>query len=280
MDRIIKTIISFILVSIFTLCLPFGSMAAESKMTAQYLMKNVPDPTCDSVGGEWTVIGLAGCDQDVPQEYFDCYYHNLEEIVKEKKGVLSEDSYTEYSRAVMALSAIGRSALNVSGYDLARPLQDYEKVTAQGLNGAIYALLALDKGGYVGPRKELRASILEKELPGGGWSFWGSGPADPDMTAMAVQALSRYRYHKNVGAAIDRAVSILSDSEYTSSETISQVIIAMDSIGIIPSDGLRKQLMKYRLGDGSFRHSLTEDEGNIMSTEQALIAMNALAHRK
>jgi len=274
MDQIIKRIISFILAASFALCLPFVSMAAESDATAKYLIKNVPDPTSDSVGGEWTVVGLSGCSLDVKQQYFDTYLKNLSDTVKECKGVLSEDSYTEYSRVIIALTSMGKDALDVEGYDLVEPLKDSEKVIEQGINGAIYALIALDKGHYLAPRKVLRDYILDNELPNGGWSYWGGDEADPDLTAMAVQALSRYKYYKDVKPVIARAMPILNQKEYDSSETLSQVIIALDSLDIEPSKDLKNQLLKYRLADGSFKHSLDEDEGNLMSTEQALIALS------
>lgn len=276
MNRIIKIIISIALALSITLCMPFTAMAAESDLTARYLMKNVPDPGCDSVGGEWTVVGLAQCEYEVPQKYFDKYYMNLESIVKEQKGILSEDSYTEYSRVIIALSAIKKNALDVAGYNLVKPLNDYEKVTEQGLNGAIYALLALDKGGYTGPRKELREYILSKELPGGGWNFRGKGEADPDMTAMAVQALARYRFFKDVKPVIERAMPVLTQKEYESSEAVAQVMTALDSIGIKSEADLEKQLLKFRLPDGSFKHLPEDDEGNIMSTEQALMALSVI----
>ena len=184
-----KRIISLILFVWVTLCMPFAAMAAESNQTAKYLIRNIPNPTCNSIGGEWAIVGLSRCSYPVPEEYFEKYYKNLERVVKECNGILSEDSYTEYSRVIIALSSIEKDGKNVAGYDLSKPLKDYKKVIEQGLNGAIYALLALDAGGYSGPKIQLRDYIIQKELTSGGWSFWEKGSADPDMTAMAVQAL-------------------------------------------------------------------------------------------
>lgn len=259
-----------------SLCLPFTVMAAESDSAAKYLIKEVPNPKCDSVGGEWTIVALSNYSCDVPENYYDIYYRNLESIVKEKKGILDEDRYTEYSRVVIALSSIGKSALNVAGYNLAEPLKDYDKVTAQGLNGAVYALIALDRGEYIGPRKQLRSFILSKELADGGWNFMGKGEADPDMTAMAVQALSKYRFLKDVHDTIERAMPIINKSDYESSETVSQIILAMDSIKQEPDLKLVNKLLEFQMKDGGFKHSKDDDEGNVMSTEQALIALSVV----
>ena len=46
----------------------------------------------------------------MPQKYFDTYYKNTEDYVASVDGVLSRKKNTEYSRAVLALTAIGKTA--------------------------------------------------------------------------------------------------------------------------------------------------------------------------
>lgn len=58
-------------------------------------------------------------------------------------------------------------------------------------------------------RARLVAYLLAQELPGGGWDYSGK-TADPDQTAMVLQALAPYRTQANVSAAIDRALNVLS----------------------------------------------------------------------
>ena len=58
--------------------------------------------------------------------------------------MLSDNRYTEYSRAVMALKSIGKDPTDIGGYDIEKPLEDFDAVVSQGLNGAIYALIALN----------------------------------------------------------------------------------------------------------------------------------------
>ena len=72
---------------------------------------------------------------------YEKYRANLEKRVKEQEGVLSENRYTEYARAVLACKAIGIDPSDIGGYDLGKLLEDFETVTAQGLNGAVYAFL-------------------------------------------------------------------------------------------------------------------------------------------
>ena len=69
---------------------------------------------------------------------------NVEKYLKENDGILSDHKYTEYSRVVLALKSIGAAPTDIGGYDVQKPLEDFDTVTAQGLNGAVFALLALN----------------------------------------------------------------------------------------------------------------------------------------
>jgi len=184
---------------------PVGAVSPSDALTqtAAYLSKTVPAPAVSSVGGEWTVIGLARGGYTVPASY----YSNVESYVKGCKGVLHERKYTEYSRVVLALTAIGKDPTNVAGYDLTKPLQDFEKTVWQGINGPIWALIALDSGSYACTQRQNYVNyILEKEIPGGGWALAGTAP-DADITGMALQALSKYQGKAAVNAACDRALT-------------------------------------------------------------------------
>ena len=68
--------------------------------------------------------------------------------MKEHEGNLHDKKYTEYSRVIVALTAIGKNPADVAGYNLLTPLGDYEKTIWQGMNGPIWALIALDSGNY------------------------------------------------------------------------------------------------------------------------------------
>ncbi|MEG2584500.1 MAG: hypothetical protein RSA27_08340, partial [Oscillospiraceae bacterium] len=109
---------------------------------------NVKNPQVGSIGGEWAIIGLARSGASVSDEYYQKYYENVEKTVKACGGVLDEKKYTEYSRVALALTAIGKDPKNVAGFNLLKPLGDYDKTVWQGINGAIWALIALDSGEY------------------------------------------------------------------------------------------------------------------------------------
>ena len=73
------------------------------------------------------MFGLARSGVKVPANYYETYYKNVTAAVTEAGGRLSETKYTEYSRLVLALTAIGRDPRDVGGYDLLMPLADFDR---------------------------------------------------------------------------------------------------------------------------------------------------------
>ena len=131
--------------------------------TAKYVYQTVKEPRVGSIGGEWAVLGLARSGYPVPDKYYNDYYKRVEEYVKDLNGELHDKKYTEYSRLIVALSSIGKDARNVAGYDLTTALGDYDKTIWQGLNGPIWALIALDSRNYPMPiNKRQRLRLQER----------------------------------------------------------------------------------------------------------------------
>lgn len=267
--------------------------------TASILLQSTTEPTFGSVGGEWVVFGLSRWGGEVPEGWFDTYYNNFESYVKSCNGILDERKLTEYSRAIITLTSIGRDPTNVAGYNLLTPLGDFEKTVFQGVNGAIYAVLALDSGNYEVPENTAAVTqatkdmyidyILKMELENGGWALTGS-ELDADITAMALQALAKYQDRQDVKDATDRALEALSQCQNEdggfsvfnaeSSESIAQVIVALCELGISVDDErfvkngktLEDRLMDFRAEDGGFKHVL-DGESDAMATEQVFYAL-------
>ena len=298
-----KRILSLLLALTLLLC-ACGAAKTPLEQTAVYLKKATPEPAFGSLNGDWTVFGLARSGVKVDKAYYEADYKNVVEAVTERGGTLSETKYTEYSRLVLALTAIGRNPRDVGGYDLLMPLADFDQTTAQGVNGAIFALLALDSGSYEIPenpdaavqatREGYVADILSRQNEDGGWSLAG-GASDVDLTAMALQALAKYRGDAVVSGAVERGLAWLAweqepNGAYLSwdeenSESVCQVIVALTELGISLDDErfvkngqtLPQVLERFACEDGSYRHSLNGG-GDEMATEQALYALAAI-HR-
>ena len=287
--------------------LPKEAVSGSTAQTAYdrasaYLTAAVSAPRYGSLGGEWTVLALARGGADTETAYFTDYYAALEQTVREANGVLSERKYTEYSRVILALSALGKDARDVAGFDLTLPLGDYEKTAAQGVNGVIYALLALDSRDYPMPQNAAASTqatrqlyvdaILAAQLANGGWSFMGED-ADPDLTSMALQALAKYREQSSVRPAVDRALVCLSatqnaDGGFSSwgsenAESCAQVLLALNALGLDTDDSrfvknghsVLDALLTYQNADDGFCHE-RGGETNLMASEQAVCALASL----
>jgi hypothetical protein len=293
-------------------------------------------PANASIGGEWAVIGESRYGRKNVL-WYRAYYENLVRVLQAageaqasadgtttggsaKAVPLKLDSRkgTENSRAILALTAMGIDASNVEGYDLTAALSDMTYVKKQGLNGPIWALIALDSGNYEIPqitsgkttaqvsREKLLSYILSSELTDGGFNLTKSDSqgADPDVTAMALQAFAPYytgritvgtELQKQIREAVDRNIQVLSDMQKTSgayssygsenAESTAQVLVTLSSLGIDGRtdsrfvkngksvlDGL---LYFYISSTGMFKHVDTEKSGNQMATEQSFYALVA-----
>ena len=289
-----KKVLSFVL-CLFMICgmIPCVSAAEDLQSTADHIVETVPSPAVGSTAGEWAVLGLARSGAAVPSDYFANYYANLEEYVKERGGVLHSKKYTEYSRVVLALTAIGKDPTDIAGYDLLAPLGDFDKTVWQGINGAIFALIALDSGNYASDlREEYVDYILDRQLADGGWALSGES-ADADVTAMALQALAKYTDKAEVHTAVETALAALSKMQYAdggfasygseTAESCAQVIVALCELGIPLDDArfvkngntLLANLLSYKVADGGFKHIQTQSSADQMATEQCFYALVA-----
>lgn len=279
--------------------------------TAMYMYKTVSNPQVGSIGGEWAVLGLARSGHQVPDEYYKKYYAVVEDYVKTLDGKLHRVKYTEYSRLIVALTAIGKDPRDVGGYNLLTPLGDYDKTIFQGLNGPIWALIALDSGSYPMPQNSEAKTqatrdmyiqrILDCQLIDGGWSLFGGTPqeaagnevSDPDITGMALQALAKYQDRPEVKKATEEALEIMSKQQNEragffswgseNSESCVQIIVALTELGI-PLDDPRfvkngktplDNLMTYYIEGNGFLHTANGSGSNQMASEQGFYGLVA-----
>lgn len=300
----------------------------------------VSDPAFGSVGGEWAalVLGRAGrMTEEWKTKYLAAVktsFDNVSETLK-AQNKLHRIKLTENSRAIIGLYSAGADVTDFNGWNLCASLAgdnvggdkteesaDYTATLKQGINGPIYALIALDYAGYKSEgetkvtdvteentttlRDDYLNDILSKEISGGGWALSGTS-ADPDITMMAVQALSKYTYLPEVNDAVERALTVMSSKQnaqggYSSwgsvnAESISQVICGLTMLGIDPTtderfikngntlvDALKSfsaDCVKDKVTYSEYRgYAHAEQNGvmkyNQMATEQAGYAMVAL----
>lgn len=291
MKRTIRLFSVLALTAVLTLGTTLPALGAQTAQidqalsrTAAYLSAAVPSPQVASIGGEWAVLGLARCGQ-LTQSQRTAYLTALETTLKETQGVLSQRKYSEYARVVLALTSLGEDPKSVGGYNLITPLLDTEMVEWQGINGPIFALLALNSGNYAGTeaKEYYLQAILQAQVADGGWSLAGS-KGDPDVTAQALQALAPYEATSPEAArAIERGLACLEalfqNGFFVTSESCSQALIAYAALDRTAPQSLVEELLSYQQSDGSFAH-LPGGKSDLMASEQALCALTALARQE
>lgn len=288
--------------NIYTFTVKFeenNAVKEKIKSTSDYFL-TLNTPAVGSAGGEWLTIGLARNDS-ISEEFSEGYYNNAVDYVQSiGSSKLDEARSTENSRMIIALTSIGKDVTNVGGYNLLEPLADFNFIIKQGINGPVWALIALDSNDYEIPvdntvleqttRELLIDTILSLQLEGGGWTFF-ENTADPDMTGMAIQSLAKY-YGKNeaVTNAVDKAVSKMSEMQSDNGgfgswgsvnvESCAQIAVALTSIGINPAtderfikngNSLIDAIMSFSVENG-FKH-ISEGNYDQMATEQAFYAL-------
>lgn len=218
---------------------------------------------------DWLPIGLSRC--GVEDDY-DSYLAALQTYVEQKyrePDKLDRVKATEWHRISLSVLACGGDPTHfgkdADGNDInliADGVYDRGKtvdIGAQGLNGWLWGLITLDSMKYNIPagssytRTEMIKKILSFQLPDDGFNlrFAQGSTADPDITAMAIQALAPYYRNAtfNVKDPVDKALDCLSKLQLDTgdfrswgtrnSESVSQIIVSLCSIGVDPQNDSR-----------------------------------------
>ncbi|MBR6951043.1 MAG: terpene cyclase/mutase family protein [Oscillospiraceae bacterium] len=257
-------------------------------------------------GSDWMAFVFA---VNGVEEQYGVYLKGLEKYVTERyaeQDCLDPVLATDYHRVALTVLALGGDP-RAFGRDrdgkpvdlVADGVWDFcGELGAQGLNGFVYALILMDACGCEAPadssvdRQWLLDRILSDQNGDGGFGFV-PGYSDVDMTAMTLTALAPYAAEHS--AECERALEYLAacqdeDGEFVSfgaanAESAAQTMLALCSLGVDPEKEQRfikngvtlpDVLERYRLADGTYAH-VTGDTTDAMATEQALLAMTALA---
>lgn len=283
-----------------------GSAAEGELLNAAFL------ELAGSTPGDWFPIGLGRLGiKDNYEGWLAVTKDRVEERYAEP-GRLSAAKATEWHRISLAVLAMGGDPLSFGTDENGNPINliadgtyDRGKTTPlgrQGINGWIWGLITLDSMRYEIPqgayysRDDIIVEILCRQLPDGGFALSGNS-SDPDVTAMAVQALAPYynsekeysylqsslnsRTVKKVRQVVEEALSCLSELQLETGdfkswgtqnvESTDQVAVALCCLGIDPltderfiknGSTLLDGIMRYRMSDGGFAHSFTYDEDN------------------
>jgi len=247
-------------------------------------------PIVGSIGGEWLTIGLAraGAITDAQKAAYLTAAHTA--VAAAGSNRLHPRKSSDNARVILALSALGEDARTAQGRDLTEPFSDMDYVGKQGINGVIWALIALDSCGYpmsAGVRGQMLQTLTDSQHTDGGWGL-STDISDPDVTGMALLALAPYRtYDSTIQAAVDKGVDWLAGAQqeggYVSyddynPESGAQVLTALSALHIDAKadarfSSLPDSMLRFSV-DGGFAHTLGGGY-NQMATEQVYYAMVA-----
>ncbi len=282
--------------------------------TMKELAETVTAPAFGTTAGEWTVFSLArGNYYAKDNAYFTDYYDRIVETVNTTatsvnlNGALHKSKSTDNSRLIVALSAIGKDATSVGDWNLveAYDANGLTWIKKQGINGTIWALIALDSNNYVTTsvdadgksiRQQCVDSILSLQHDDGGWSLMANKTyaSDPDVTGMALTALYPYRDQEAVKEACDEAFACLSAMQHDNgtfasggsecSESCAWVIVSTTAWGINPDTDSRfikngksvvDALLTHYLEDEAMFEHIAGAGSNAMATDQSCYALVA-----
>ena len=239
---------------------------------------------CENVGihSEWYIISLH---QLGKTEEFEPYSISLAEYLSKNKLM-----GTNAQRCAMGFLASNCKSAYID-------VTAESTIGTQGIMSYIWGLHLLNNGVKSAQftKEALAKKIASLAIESGGFALSGAY-ANVDVTAMAISALAPYyELLPEVKEVVDPSLAFLSSVQtqnggfinygVENSESVSQVIIALCSLGIDPTMDERfikngnstiDALLSYKLENGGYSHVISEEENEI-ATQQALLAFVALA---
>ena len=231
-------------------------------------------------GSEWYVLALS--QRDISYD-FTAYLDALSALTSEKTIA------NAVTRQKYALTFLSGGVKNAFAEQTAN-----DSVGKLGIMSVIFGLHMAENGLFCSmTAEEITDLLLSAQLADGGFALTGT-VANPDVTAMAVQALAHQTERADVQTAMARAVDALAsllgeDGHYISygvknAESAAQAIMALlaaevdlfsDERFLKNGKTLLDTLLEFRLENGAFSHALggAADEN---ATSQALLALVAL----
>ncbi|MGR2744250.1 DUF4430 domain-containing protein [Bacillus sp. N6] len=245
----------------------------------------------DGIESDWVAVALSRSGKNVP---IDAKLNYVKSVTEKVEKRINRFSATDLARTIIMMNAMSADPKNVGGHNLVQKLYESDKVNS--VTGYAFALLAFDTKKYEIPveskwnRVALVEALLNNQHTDGGWTYNSSGSKDSassvDVTGMVLSALAPYQERSDVKPAIQKAVAYLyneqlqnggfsADGQENSNST-AQAIIGLSLVKDVDQNRLHKamqNLLSYQLSNGEFKWLPSDQNGNGMATEQALLAL-------
>ncbi|MDA2066470.1 DUF4430 domain-containing protein [Bacillus cereus] len=263
----------------------------SAKQLEEAISKTSEKMLQDGIESDWVAVALSRSGKNVPIEAKLNYVKSVTEKVEKR---INRFSATDLARTIIMMNAMSADPKNVGGHNLVQKLYESDKVNS--VTGYAFALLAFDTKKYEIPveskwnRVALVEALLNNQHTDGGWTYNSSGSKDSassvDVTGMVLSALAPYQERSDVKPAIQKAVAYLyneqlqnggfsADGQENSNST-AQAIIGLSLVKDVDQNRLHKamqNLLSYQLSNGEFKWLPSDQNGNGMATEQALLAL-------
>ncbi|MCQ2009465.1 hypothetical protein NOM01_05565 [Sporolactobacillus sp. STSJ-5] len=241
------------------------------------------------IDSDWDVIALSKAGK-LTDNVREAYLTTIKERVNGKQL-----SGTDLDKTVLVVKALGQDPENYENHDLIKAI--YSDTSIKSLMDFTYALTALSSDDYVIPSDALWTTdrfiheLAQRQTSSGGWGWAGDPNGDPDVdtTCMVLTALSRDQ--DRARDVIDKAINYLERSEQAdggfvnyspNSNSAAQVIIALSSLGIDPTEGAFNKegrnpvtnLEQYK-ANGGYKWATFSESDDAFSNEQVIQALVA-----
>jgi len=279
--------VAVLLFCIAFLFVPMQAFASED--VSNDLDSLVNHIKASGIDSDWDVIALSKAGKLTDRER-DAYLTTLKERVNGKQL-----SGTDLDKTVLVVKALGQDPENYENHDLIKAI--YSDTSIKSLMDFTYALTALSTDDYVIPSDALWTKdrfiheLAQRQTSSGGWGWAGDPNDEPDVdtTCMVLTALSRDQ--DQARDAIDKAINYLERSEQAdggfvnyspNSNSAAQVIIALSSLGIDPTEGAFNKegrnpvtnLEQYK-ANGGYKWATFSESDDAFSNEQVIQALVA-----
>ncbi|CAG7644722.1 hypothetical protein PAESOLCIP111_04783 [Paenibacillus solanacearum] len=215
---------------------------------------------------------------------------------------------TDYVTLALGVKAAGGDPASLNGINLIERIYNHPQLDRQGMNGVIYALLALNSGSSPVPadavwtQEKLVNRLVAGQLPQQGWTLEAGGKSDLDLTGAALWALAPYRDRADVQSAVTQASAWIASKQsgngdlntdgggVANTNTLAYIILGLSAQQIDGSTGsfqhvygdLLTALFRNYNADGGFgvANGAASDHAATYQALLALIAYNALTGGK
>ncbi|NMA95042.1 MAG: LPXTG cell wall anchor domain-containing protein [Clostridiales bacterium] len=215
-----------------------------------------------------------------------------------------ESPASSYAGYILGLIARGEDPTNIWDRNLVEELQEMqnERGAFGNINDHIWAVIALEASDGKYDVNKAMEYLTSQQKDDGGYAYGEDDTpeliSEPDMTGMALVALSMHMDKDNVAETVDRALEYLEASQLSTGgfeswgmENTNSIAAVISGLIALEEDVLSEKwtkdgntmvdaLSEFLLDDGSFTYGLEPKESNKMATYQALIALNDLKKSK